>query len=33
MKIIKPYYVIEDEINGMEILKKIEKAGRTIPLT
>lgn len=29
MKIIKPYIQIEDEINGMEILKKIEKVGRT----
>lgn len=29
MKIIKPFYTIEDEINGSEILKKIEKAGRT----
>ncbi len=29
MKIIKPSFVIEDQINGEEILKKIEKAGRT----
>ena len=29
MKIIKPYYVIEDDINGDEILKRIERAGRT----
>jgi thymidylate synthase (FAD) len=29
MKIIKPYFVIEDEIDGNKILKKIEKAGRT----
>lgn len=29
MKIIKTYFVIEDQINGEEILKKIEKAGRT----
>jgi len=29
MKIIKPYFIIEDTINGDEILKKIEKAGRT----
>jgi thymidylate synthase (FAD) len=29
MKIIKPYFIIEDEINGEEILKKIERAGRT----
>lgn len=29
MQIIKPSFVIEDEINGEEILKKIEKAGRT----
>lgn len=29
MKIIKPYYKIEDKLNGIEILKKIEKAGRT----
>lgn len=29
MKIIKPYFVIEDELNGEEILKKIERAGRT----
>ncbi len=29
MKIIKAYFVIEDKIDGNEILKKIEKAGRT----
>lgn len=29
MKIIKPYFIIEDNINGEEILKKIEKAGKT----
>jgi len=29
MKIIKPYFIIEDTIDGEEILKKIEKAGRT----
>lgn len=29
MKIIEPYFVIEDEIDGKEILRKIEKAGRT----
>lgn len=29
MKIIKPYHVIETEINGDTILKHIEKAGRT----
>jgi thymidylate synthase (FAD) len=31
MKIIKPYhaYIIEDNVNGNEVLKKIEKAGRT----
>lgn len=29
MRVIKSYYVIEDKIDGMEILKKIEKAGRT----
>ncbi len=29
MKIIKPYYVIEDQIDGDDILKKIEKYGRT----
>ncbi len=28
MKIVKPSYKIEDEINGIEILKKIERAGR-----
>jgi thymidylate synthase (FAD) len=29
MRVIKPEFVIEDDINGEEILKKIEKAGRT----
>lgn len=29
MKIIKPYFVIEDAIDSLQILKKIEKAGRT----
>ena len=29
MKVGKPYFEIEDRIDGMEILKKIEKAGRT----
>lgn len=29
MKIIKPSFTIENKINGEEILKKIEKAGRT----
>ena len=29
MKTIKPYFIIEDKIDGEEILKKIEKAGRT----
>ena len=29
MEIIEPYVVIEDEIDGEEILKKLEKAGRT----
>ena len=29
MKIIKPFFVIEDEISGDEILRKIERAGRT----
>jgi thymidylate synthase (FAD) len=29
VKIIKPSFVIEDKIDGEEILKKIEKAGRT----
>lgn len=29
MKIIEAYYEIQDEINGSDILKKIEKAGRT----
>ncbi|MCD8159020.1 MAG: FAD-dependent thymidylate synthase [Clostridiales bacterium] len=29
MKIIKPYYVIEEDINPTEIMKTIEKAGRT----
>ena len=29
MRIIKPYFIIEDEINGEEMLKKLERAGRT----
>lgn len=29
MKIVKPYFVIEDDVNGVEMLKKIERAGRT----
>ena len=29
MKLIKPYYIIEDELDGTGILKKVEKAGRT----
>lgn len=29
MKIVKASYIIEDEINGNEILKRLEKAGRT----
>jgi thymidylate synthase (FAD) len=29
MKIIKPYFIIESEIDGEKILKRIEKAGRT----
>jgi len=29
MKVIEPYFMIEDEINGNEILQKIERAGRT----
>lgn len=29
MNIIKPYYRIEDEVNGDEILKKLERASRT----
>lgn len=29
MKIIKPYFIIEDSIDGEAILKRIEKAGRT----
>ena len=29
MKVIKPFFEIEDRIDGMETLKKIEKAGRT----
>ena len=28
MKIIEPYIVLEDEINGTEIIKKIERIGR-----
>lgn len=29
MRLIKPFFIIEDEIKGIDILKKIEKAGRT----
>ena len=29
MRIIKPYFLIEDEINGEEIIKRIERFGRT----
>ena len=29
MKIIEPYFIIEQNVNGAEILKQIEKAGRT----
>ena len=29
MKIIKPYFVINSDINGDSILKEIEKIGRT----
>lgn len=29
MRIIKPLFIIEDDINGDKILEKIEKAGRT----
>lgn len=29
MKYIKPYFIIETEINGIELLKQIEKIGRT----
>lgn len=29
MIIIKPYFIIEDIVDGPELLKKIEKAGRT----
>ncbi len=29
MKIIKPYFVIESQFNGEEVLRLIEKAGRT----
>jgi len=29
MNIIKPYYIIEDNIDGEDILKKIERMGRT----
>ncbi len=29
MKIIKPYFIIEDKIDGEKILKKIESYGRT----
>ena len=28
MKIIEPYVILEDEIDGTEIIKKIEKIGR-----
>jgi thymidylate synthase (FAD) len=33
MKIIEPHYIIMDELNGMEILKKIEQCGRTCYLS
>lgn len=29
MKVIKPYFSIESEVNGSEILKQIERVGRT----
>lgn len=29
MKVIKPYYVIEEELDGEEIIKRIERFGRT----
>jgi len=29
MKLMKPYFVIEDEIDGQKILKNLEKYGRT----
>jgi thymidylate synthase (FAD) len=29
MRVIKPTFVIEDDIDGDATLKKIEKAGRT----
>lgn len=29
MKIIRPSFKIEDQVDGMEVLRKIEKAGRT----
>ncbi len=29
MKVIKPYFVIEDEINGEQILRNLERYGRT----
>lgn len=29
MKIIKPYFIIENEVNGEIILKNLERAGRT----
>lgn len=29
MQVIKPFFVIETEVSGMEILKHIEKVGRT----
>lgn len=28
MRVIEPYVILEDEINGQEIIKKIEKIGR-----
>jgi len=29
MKIIKPYFIIEDQIDGKKILKNLERYGRT----
>ena len=29
MKIVKPSFVIEDQIDGMAMLQRIERAGRT----
>lgn len=29
MKVIKPDFIIEDIIDGKEILRKLEKSGRT----